>query len=146
MLTTQLACGKARKCMAACPQAFANPASLLHGHPVSGVGRQAPHHIFTSPRPPQVLQVNRCSGPPPPTTTGRAGPAPAQVLRYILDHLPLTLAVQHHLSSETSPPMCVCLPPPPHDPEVLALSFSAQSSLILQVTVGLGEFTCIENH
>ena len=48
MLTTQLACGKARKCMAACPQAVANPASLLHGHPVSGVGRQAPHHYLSS--------------------------------------------------------------------------------------------------
>lgn len=48
MLTTQLACGKARKCMAACPQAFANPASLLHGHPVSAVGRQAPHHHLSS--------------------------------------------------------------------------------------------------
>ena len=48
MLTTQLACGKARKCMAACPQAFANPASLLHGHPVSAVGRQAPHHYLSS--------------------------------------------------------------------------------------------------
>lgn len=48
MLTTQLACGKARKCMAACPQAFANPASLLHGHPVSAVGRQVPHHYLSS--------------------------------------------------------------------------------------------------
>lgn len=34
--------------MAACPQAFANPASLLHGHPVSAVGRQAPHHYLSS--------------------------------------------------------------------------------------------------